>query len=77
MTLDPSAIALQGLGFGALLIALQGLAPVSISPPAPGPIAVGARVGPPPRHFIRPTQREDDEEVILLIATALQILELP
>jgi hypothetical protein len=79
VTLDPRAIALQGLGFSALLIALEGLSPVVdvVPPPAPGPISAGNRVGPPMRHFIHPTRREDDDEVLVLVAMALQLLELP
>ncbi len=76
MTLDPRAIGLQGLGFGALCVALQGFAQVSVSPPPPEPppgfFGTPARI-----HYpIRPAQREEEEEILLLLAAVLQTLEL-
>ena len=73
MTLDPRGLALQGIGFSALLVALQGLSPVIELAPPP---VTGPSAGTPTRHFIRPTRREEDEEILLLVAMALQTLEL-
>jgi hypothetical protein len=79
VSLDPRAIALQGLGFGALLVALQGLA-TSVDQGAPPPPPLG--FGPVPRFSVspaplatRPAHREE-EEILLLVATALQLLQL-
>jgi hypothetical protein len=77
VSLDPRAIALQGLGFGALLVALQGLA-TSADQGGPPPLAFGSvprfSVSPAPLAT-RPAHREE-EEILLLVATALQLLQL-
>lgn len=70
MTLDPLAIAAQGLGFDELLVALQGLQPIDAqaeqTPPDPfatfRPRRRVRRVYPAPTHDIS----EDEDELAAL-----------
>lgn len=68
-------IALGGLAppILAVHVALAGLAP--IEQPADLPIHVGPR-GSPYRILIPPSIRNEDEEILLLIFAALQVLDI-
>jgi len=70
--LSPRAIALQGIGFGALLVAVQGFGSVS-SPPAPPPTEITT---PAPQYYsasldamqaLRRQQLEEDEVILAII----------
>ena len=81
--LDARSIAVQGLGFGARHVALQGLVLGGAMPPLPGPDTAGgggrSRAGlarsrvPAVGGLGVPLEvlRQDDEEVFLIIAAAL------
>jgi hypothetical protein len=56
MSLDPRAIALQGIGFGALLVALQGFAPVA-DQAGGGPVREELRIKAPKQQKPRAIQR--------------------
>lgn len=72
MTLDARRIALQGIGYGALVVALQGFSEVAAdAPPQAATGGFGA-----PRVVIRPMLRNDDEELLLLVSIALNTLDL-
>jgi hypothetical protein len=57
MSLDPRAIALQGIGFGALLVALQGFAPVADQVSGGGPVREELRIKEPKKQKPRAIQR--------------------
>lgn len=67
MTLDTRAIAVQGIGFGARLIAVQGFSPKSEQAELPTilPVAPGGMVK--PKQKVRQRAREDDEFLVLLM----------
>lgn len=73
MTLDARSIALQGLGFGVLAVALHGLVGVAAPSPSPDVIGGGDRRRLPRRPLIHPFE-QDDEDVLVLVAMALQVL---
>lgn len=70
--MTPRSIALQGIGFGVLLLALQGFGPVT-SEPASGPTGGGFRaVAASPLGHAR--QQKEDEEILVVILAALETL---
>jgi len=73
MTLDARRIALQGIGFGALATALQGFVPVEVTD-IPVTIISG---GPPIRQIYVPRSRAriEEEELMLIVAAALHVIE--
>lgn len=70
--LNPRAIALQGLGSGVLFVALQGLVPVTETATSPG---AGGVFAPRVRIASSVDFRRDDEEVMLILLTALHVME--
>jgi hypothetical protein len=64
MSLSPRAIAVQGLGFSPRLVAMQGLWPHATSFPNMAA-----------RRIREQTQFNDDDEVLLLFAAAVAIIE--
>ena len=70
--MNPLAIALQGIGFGALLVAVQGFGSVS-SPPGPPPTETATQA---PQYYsasldamqaLRRQQLEEDEVILAII----------
>jgi hypothetical protein len=61
MTLTPLSIALQGIGYGALPVAVHGFLGTTLPPSPPTP-SVG-------RGFVaeKPRKKRDDDEVLLLL----------
>lgn len=70
MSLNPLSIAISGFGAGALAIALSGFV-VTEEAPSGG---FGFKPG-PQRVAVAAIDREDDEELLLLLAVALQIVQ--
>lgn len=71
MTLDARHIALQGIGYGVLFVALQGFATAEAPPPP------NVQVGPAGRTvYARRPLRNEDEEIIFIISAALQVLDI-
>jgi hypothetical protein len=66
--ISPRAVALQGLGYGALLTAVQGLASVAV-------IHQPAVVGMSRRIEVRSRRRNDDDEILLILMAALHVLD--
>jgi hypothetical protein len=60
MSLDPKAIALQGLGFLTRLVALQGLWPDEDIPPEPYVNRI------PMAHYV-PKRPDNDDDVLLFL----------
>ena len=67
MSLNPRAIATQGLGFSSRLVAVQGLWPVADSAVGGGGFRQRQRVA---------WRTNDDDEVLLLIAAAVAAMDL-
>jgi hypothetical protein len=67
--ISPRAVANQGFGYGNLFVAANGLLPLYILPPN--------HVGPRTEHRIRvlSRRRDEDEELLLLIFVALQVID--
>lgn len=69
--LNPRAIALQGIGTGvALFVAVQGLLPIAAETPTTGGGAWVSR----PRMAVRPNPYREDEEILVIVAAALLML---
>lgn len=86
MSLSARAIALQGFGAGALLIALQGCVPVDVPAPPPAPeqhseVSGGGKLGVSWADYLSlisedaPVASSDDEDAIVLAACLVAVLE--
>lgn len=69
--MTPRSIALQGLGYSALLVALQGFGPTESLITGPYP---AFNPGPPQRVTLA-SIADEDEELVLLITAALHVLK--
>lgn len=72
MNLTPLAIALQGMGYGAAMVAVQGLLAVDVAAPGPSFGGSGKVVGKPwrlpvytPVHARRPRKRRHADMIFL------------
>ncbi len=74
MTLDARRVALQGLGYGALVTALQGLVPIEVTD-IPVTVVSGGSVMPRQIYVPRSRAYEEDEELMLLISAALHVID--
>lgn len=62
MSLDPLIIALQGVGFGPALMAVQGLGDAADDPGPEQPTGRGWRAVPRPKRREAPARRQDKDD---------------